>query len=368
MKKQAEITKKVNILIYEASSGFGGSANALVNLVNNLDRKRFNPIVVIRNLGSQIDKMKNTYVIKLKNTIFDIIKIYYVIKRKHIALVHINNNIIAGIPVIVAAKMAQIPCICHIRQTRKLIKRERIFAKLVDVFLLINKDAVNVYKQDIPENKLFVIHDGIDLNDFAISTEGSLRRELSLNGSPLIGLVGRIVKGKGHKEFIFASKDVIKAKPDAKFVIVGNAKGDEETYYKEVVKLVKDEKLDSNVIFTGWRSDIANVMSSLDMLVQATTTYPEGFGLTIVEAMALGKPVVATDIPGPADIVVDGETGFLIPPKKPHIMAEAIMKLLENRDLARQMGLKGKGRVEELFNIRKNVKKVEELYEQVLNS
>lgn len=360
------LLKKQNILIYEYSSGYGGSANALVNIIKHLNNSKFNPIVAIRNFGSQVNRLKNIEIIKLRSAIFDVIKLYSAIKRKKIALVHINNNIIAGIPAIIAAKLARIPCVCHIRQTRRLIRRERIFAKFVDRFLLINKGAVDVYKQDIPEDKLSVIYDGIDLTEFTPSVDTSLRRELNLNGSPIVGLVGRIVKGKGHKEFILASKEVVKVKPDAKFVIVGSAKGDEESYYQEVVKLAKDEKLDENVIFTGWRTDIVNVISGLDVLVQAATTYPEGFGLTIVEAMALRKPVVATNIPGPADIVVDGETGFLVPPQKPNMLAEAILKLLNRRDLAVAMGINGRRRVEELFDVKKSVKKVEELYEQIL--
>ena len=366
MKRYSDTTDKIHILVYEASSGFGGSANALVGLLDNLDREKFHLIAVIKNSGSQIDKIKNTEIIRSKWP--ELIRLYSIIKRRKIDIVHVNNNIIAGIPAIIAAKIAGVPCICHIRQTRKLIKREKFFANFVDCFILINKDAYDVYNKDIPAEKLYMVHDGIDLREFAPLVRGGFRKEYKLNGSPLIGLVGRIIKGKGHKEFVMASKKVLKVKPDTKFVIAGSAKGGGDEYYKEVRSLVKSEELDNNIIFTGWRDDIVSVISDLDVLIQATTTYPEGFGLTIIEAMALEKPVVATNIPGPADIVVDGETGFLIPPQDPDLLASAIIRLLDKQDLARQMGINGRRRVEEMFDIRKNVKKIEGIYEQILSA
>ena len=223
-----------------------------------------------------------------------------------------------------------------------------------------------MYDKDIPADKLYVIHDGIDLRDFGCNAAGAFRKEYGLNGSPIVGLVGRIVNGKGHKEFIRASKEVLALRPDIKFVIAGSAKGDGDEYYKEVKSLVSNEKLEDSIIFTGWRNDILSVISDLDILIQATTTYPEGFGLTIVEAMALRKPVVATNIPGPSDIVVDGETGFLVPPSDSHLLANAILKLLNNHDLGRQMGEMGRKRAERLFDIKTIIRRVEQVYDTTL--
>jgi len=152
--------------------------------------------------------------------------------------------------------------------------------------------------------------------------------------------------------------------PDAKFFIIGDGK---DKYYQSIRTMVKKERLDPFIIFTGWRNDIINVIADLDILIQATTSFPEGFGLTIIEAMALGKPVVASNIPGPADIIVDKKTGFLVPSKDPQILADRIINLLNNRKLAEVMGINGRKRVSELFDIKKNVRQIESIYEKVID-
>ncbi|MDD4899723.1 MAG: glycosyltransferase family 4 protein, partial [Candidatus Omnitrophica bacterium] len=137
----------------------------------------------------------------------------------------------------------------------------------------------------------------------------------------------------------------------------------DDKFYRQVRDLVSTEQINKSFIFTGWRKDIRNIIADLDILVQASTTFPEGFGLTCIEAMASEKPVVATNIPGPSEIVLDGETGFLVPPKDVNALAEAILKILKGKDLSRKMGMEGKRRVEEFFDVRRTVKNLEEIYE-----
>ncbi|GEM_PF-1690886 len=375
---------KTNILFYESSSGFGGSANTLANIINNLNRALYQPIVIIKNSGPQIERIRDAEIIKLKdykepakassfiysvffikNILPESLRIYSIIKRKNISFVHINTNILLGIPAILAAKLANIPCVCHIRDTRGLIKRERFFANLVKMFIILNKDAYEIYTKDIPAEKINVIYDGIDTDIKGLV--GNFKKELSFNSDPLIGAIGRIIEGKGQKEFILAAKEVLKTRPQAKFILAGEAKGDNGDYFEEVKNLVRDGNLEKNIIFTGWRNDINNIISDLDILVQSTTTFAEGFGLTCVEAMVLKKPVVATKVTGPSDIVVDGETGFLVPPGDIKAMAEKIIYLLDNPQMAKKMGEAGRDRAIELFNIKNQVKKIEAVYKQVLN-
>ena len=365
------------VLFYELSSGFGGSTNALANIVNYLDKK-FYPIVAINNSVFSIKNVNNGKIIKvrdykedrylskigiffylIKNIIPRVIKIYFAIKRIKVSIVHINTNIMLGIPAIIASKITKIPCVCHIRETRSLIKREKFFAKWVDKFILLNKDAFNLYKKDIPESKLQIVYDGINIDSYRVDEfEGlRVREEFNLDGQPLVGVVGRIVEGKGQKEFVLAAKVVVRVKPEVKFMIVGDAKGGKDGYYKEVEEIVKRENLERNIIFTGWRNDINNIVSSLDIFVFTSITFPEGLPNSILEAMALKRPVIATDIPGPRDIVIDGKTGFLVPPGDIKAMAEKIVYLLDNPEVAKRMGEAGRKRVEERFDIKKQVKK-----------
>jgi len=377
---------KQNILFYEASSGLSGSANALVHIINYLNRKDYNPIAAITNYGAKIGEIRDAKIVKLKHRdepghlsnagfmlfclkhyIPEIIKIYLLIKKEKINLVHINNNIISGIPAIIASKAAGVSCVSHLRETRRLIRREKYFARFVSKFFALNKKAYQVYKEDIPEDKLNIIYDGIALSDSSSDDRGSFRKELNLDSSVLIGTVGRIVRGKGQREFILAAKKVLKIKPDARFVIVGDSLGEDNRYKGEVEELVKKENLLGQIIFTGWRDDIRNILSDLDILVLPSTTYPEGLPNSIIEAMALRKPVVASNIPGPDEIVLDGQTGFLVKPGDINQLAEKIQILISDPKLANALGTRARIRTEELFDMSEKIKELERIYEGLLS-
>lgn len=375
-----------NVLIVENSSGFGGSANSLANLITHLNKSKFHPIILLKKFGSQIDKIKNAEIVKfkdynepgklssfkyslcfIKDILSEAIKICFIIKKRQISLIHVNSNIITGIPAIMASRIVNVPCICHIRQTRKLIKRERFFAKFVNEFIILNKNAYEILRKDIPKEKLNIIYNGLDLQVFDNIERGNFKKEFNLYSSPILALVGRIVKGKGVKEFILAGKEVLKVKPNVKLVIVGDAKGEDDRYYKEVKQLVEKENLNQSVIFTGWRNDLNKLIVDFDILVHPYT-YPEGLPNVLIEAMALKKSVITTNVPGSSEIVVDGVTGFLVAPGDIDAMVKKIIYLIDNPDLARQMGEKGRKRVEQYFNIKNTVAKIQELYMNILHN
>lgn len=379
--------EKIKILYYEPSSGFGGSSGALVSMINHLERAKFCPLLAIKNFGPQFERAKDTETIKLKNTpepekltnlsflfysfktiIPEALKIYFIIKKKGISFVHTNTSIMAGVPAIIAAKLAGIHCICHFRGTRDLLKREKIFARWADRIIVLNKRAFDIFKEDVQEKKIRIIYDGVESGKFKNVESGLFRKALNLNSAPLVGLIGRIIKGKGQKEFILSAKEILRQLPEVKFVIVGDAKGDSDEYYNESRELVKKENLEKSVIFTGWRTDIENILANLDILVFSTTTFPEGLPNIIIEAMFLKKPVVVTNIPGPTEIVIDGVTGFLVNPGDINAMADKIIRLLKNRELASKMGEEGKNRAEKFFNLDEAVKKIEGLYLEVTSN
>jgi glycosyltransferase involved in cell wall biosynthesis len=384
----AEIFHKIikkKILFYEPSSGCGGSASALSYIIDHLDRQKFHPFAVIKNHGTKIDKIKDVELIKLRdyhepmessnikffffflsNILPESIKLFFILKSKKIDILHINTNIITGIPAIIASKLTGVPCVCHIRETRKMIKRERVFSKWVNKFIVINNDALDIHKKYMRQDKIEMIYDGIDFEEFADVEKGNFKKEFNFDSQPIVGSIGRIIAGKGQKEFILSAKETLKIKPRAKFIIVGEAKGGDVTYYQEVKELTEKEHLKSEITFTGWRSDVKNIISDLDVLVLPSTTFPEGLPNVIIEAMALGKPVVSTKIPGPTDIVIDGKTGFLVPAGDIKAMSDKIIFLLDNQGIAKQMGEEGRKRAEELFDIKKQVKEIEGIYEEVL--
>lgn len=295
------------------------------------------------------------------------IKIFFIIKRERVSLVHINTDTITGLAPLIAAKVAGCLCVTHVRGTMNLLKRQILLLKWIDKFLIVNKRAYEICAQYIPENKLSLIYDGIDLQDFSNPVVGIFKKEFCLSSHRLVGMVGRIVEGKGQKEYVLAAKKVINTNNNFKFLIIGDAVGEDNKYLNEVKSLIAENNLEQDIILTGWRNDVKNIIADLDILVQATTTFPEGFGLTIIEAMALSKPVVATDIPGPRDIVLNGVTGYLVPPSDIESMAEKIKYLLDNPDNANKMGEAGRKRVEEIFKIEETVNKIENIYNELLS-
>ncbi|MCM8773780.1 MAG: glycosyltransferase [Candidatus Omnitrophica bacterium] len=377
----------MTLLFFEPSSGFGGSGNSLFNLLNYLDKNKFKPVVVTFNEGPQVERIRNLgiEIIKLKakkeepedkegrlsyfkfiwdllfNTLPLSLKLVSIIKKYKIDLVHINTNIISGIPAILSARISGIPCICHIRQTRIFIKREILFARLVDSFIFINHKAKEFNSDFIQKERAKVIYDGIDLDGFKNGNRERIKKEFNLGSCSVVGIVGRIVEGKGFDDFIRASAIVSQRRPEVKFLIVGSDNSEDKRLEKELKNLSKNLNLNDKVIFTGWRNDTPDLISAFDIDVQSYTL-PEGLPNVIIEAMALSKPVIATNIPGPSEIVLDGKTGLLVPPAKPYALAEAMIKLLDNLTLAKRMGEAGRKRVEEVFDIKKTVRKIEDIY------
>ncbi len=377
-----------NILFYDNSSGYGGAARCLIDLLEKLDQTKFYPIVFYKHTGVSFQKLPQMHVehVKLKDHrearkmpklmyifyIFcaffpEVIKIYFFIKRRKIVLTHVNTNIMGGLPAIVASHFAGIPCVSHIRQTRKLIRRERQVVKWIHQIILLNKDAYRIYQETIPKERLSIIYDGIDLEKYDQISGGNFRKENNfVNGEILVGLVGRIVEGKGHREFVLAAKEICQKRENLKFIIVGDDKGDTDDYISGIKTLIHDEGMGKNIIFTGWRDDVESIIKDFDVLVQASSTFPEGLGLTILEAMTLHVPVVATDIPGPSEIVENEKNGILVAPGDPHALADAVIRVLTHPELAAKLKKAGRKRIEEFFELNKMVKIFEELYERAI--
>lgn len=351
-----------NILYIESGSGFGGSSVCLYNFLRHLDKDRFRPLVVAYANGPNIEKIKELGIKTLIcNGIILFFKLLELIKRYRIDLIHNNNDIYSNIAGILAAKVMDIPCICHIRGIRKLTKRERFFARFVDLFIAVSNSCRNrLIKEGISEDKVICIYDGVDVDEFQSrrDEEDILRKNLNLpEDRPLIGLVSRIAKGKGHEYFIEAATLVLKEPPNIKFLIIGDGP------LKETIKSkVKSLGLEEDVLFLGWCKDTVSIYNSLDIVV-SSSTLKEAFGTVNLEAMACEKPVIATGVDAYREVVIDKKNGFIIPPGNPQALAEAILKLLKNAELAKEMGRASRKRVEELFDIKDKISEIESLYD-----
>jgi len=176
---------------------------------------------------------------------------------------------------------------------------------------------------------------------------------------PLVGVVSRLTEQKGHAYLLDAFAEVIQALPSAHLLVVGDGEL-RPALERQAARL----GLQDSVTFTGRRADVPRIMMALDVL--AMPSLWEGFGLVLLEAMAAGKPVVASRVSAIPEIVADGETGLLVPPKDPAGLARALLILLRHPAQAREMGRRGRQRLEQQFTATCMVEQTRAVYESLI--
>jgi glycosyltransferase involved in cell wall biosynthesis len=236
---------------------------------------------------------------------------------------------------------------------------ERIFSKLTDrLVALTHGEKDDYFEMSVcsPE-KLLTIHSGVDIQQF-LHTNGSLaekKRSLGLGPkAPLIGFVGWLLPIKGPEYLLQAMDYIWPKQPDTTLVMVGKGDLDVDLRAEALRKNVN-----GNVKFLGWRQDIHELMPVFDIFVLPSLN--EGMGRVLVEALAAGKPVVASRVGGIPDLVHDGETGYLVPPADAKALSDAILKLLKNPDQAKLMGQRGKECCRQ-FSLEAMIAKLDNLY------
>lgn len=241
---------------------------------------------------------------------------------------------------------------------KKLYNRvERVFA--ISEFIKENAEATI----PVPAEKISVVQNGINLEKFdKIKYSGEeIRSTFGISkNKTVVTLIGRITPGKGHNEFINAAEIINKSlNENTVFLITGNAVKEEILFENEVKNLVSSRGL-KNIFFTGYRNDIAQVLAATDIL--AFPSHEESFGITLLEAMAMGVPVVASNNAGIKDIIPSEEFGILVPPKDHRLLAEGLLKLINDSALRNKLASGGRRRVIENFDIEKITKKLVQYY------
>jgi glycosyltransferase involved in cell wall biosynthesis len=216
------------------------------------------------------------------------------------------------------------------------------------------------------------IANGVDLSAFAPGPP-SERTRVALGAqpdTPVVGVVCRLDAWKGVDVFLRAVARVRTQGHETRFVVVGGAIEGQKAYARELEGLARNLGLVDVVQFTGWRyepSDMPDVYRALSLVV-LPSLQPEPFGIVLIEAMATGLPVIATDHGGPREVCVDGETGLLVPPNDPDRLADAMRWMLDHPDRARAMGQAGRRRAEALFDLSQTVRSVEAVYGELLHA
>jgi len=321
--------------------------------------------VIIPDLGREISLIKD---------IKAFIAIFLLLRREKPDIVH-THTAKAGALGRLAAFCAGVPVKVHTFhghvfdgyfnpvRVKAFLAIERILALFTDRVIAISpriKDEIVNTLKVVKASKCVVVSLGFDLDKFLTCEEkrGAFRKELGIpQGILLIGIVGRLVPIKNHTMFLDVAKKIIDKKSGVhiKFVIIGDGEraGDLKKYVQE--KGLKDD-----VIFTGWKKDLASVYADLDVV--ALTSQNEGTPVSLIEAMACAKPVVSTDVGGVSDVITHGENGFLVGSGDVESFSDKVADLLMDREKRALFGTRGRDAVKVRYSKDRLVNDIDALY------
>jgi len=297
-------------------------------------------------------------------------KVWRTLRKNKIDILHSHRykeNIIGSI----AAKLSGIPVILRtvhgLNEHFAGLKRSKmvfyesleyvISLFLVDRLIAVSLDIGRLLTRRYNSRKIEVIHNSIDLSRIkALKNPTVTRQELSIKEDAIvIGSAGRLVKVKGLDLLLQASALIKKSIPNLKVLIAGE--GPEK---QSLQSLAGSIGLDNDIIFAGHRDDVYDLIQAMNVFV--LPSYSEGIPLAMLEAMALGIPVVATEVGGIPEVITDGINGYLIRSRKPELVAAKCLLLLNNIDLRNRLTHNAKEKIKNAFSVDVQVSKISRLY------
>lgn len=387
------------ILYICPTAAVGGAELSLLDLIGRLPRDRFEPALLLpgdgplaragRDAGARVTAIPWPRPVMMAGRersaanrllamtaplllVPSVARMARFIGRERIDLVHTNGtkaHLVGGL----AARLAGVPVVWHLRDVlapgplrsllrvlSRLIPRRVIANSMASAQTLSNRDRVTV------------VHNGIDAQLFRpVPGTSAVRAELGIPQTDyVVGTLGALAPLKGHVHLLRAMPRVLSSVPEARLLIVGGElygtlghTGHRELLVREAARL----GVEGRVIFVGQRSDVVNLYNAMDVVVLASVR-PESFGRIVIEAMACGRPVIASDLGGPREIITGPEVGALVPPGDPEAIARAVIAMHRDGSARAEMGRRGRARVMERFTLDRHVKEVCSIYDAVLRS
>ncbi len=402
--------QKKHIVYVENGIGYGGAAICMRHLVRNLDHTQFDSMVVTGRTGASYEEIahetqwkyipdhrfdtikmkesleKNQWINKIPGLSFisnqliarldDLgnflpftIQLLWTCKQFKADLIHANNEAVCNRASILVGKILHIPVISHVRgdldgtsqMTRWIYQKPTHF---IPVSHWVSK---NIAQFDIPQSKRTVIYDGLELDNLDVQADGHIfRNKLNLHEKNfVVGLVGLIIPWKGQDIFLDAAKILHKKIPQLKMLLVGGTPDVCTNFEKHLKQRIEQEELGDFIIFTGHQSDMNVVYNGLDVVVSASTS-PEPLGTVVIESMALGRPLVAPNHGGAAEMADHNETALLFEPGNAESLAGAIFSFYSNKDLREKLGKAARTIALKTFAVESHVQNVQKVYKQYL--
>lgn len=399
------MTDKTRILYVEGNTDgtIGGSYYSLLYLVDGVDKQRYEPTVMFwsRHIllprfeatGARVVVRDSVKPVQLsageaapmpvqrllgyfqsaanfcKRFLFEGIAAASWLRRNRIDLVHFNNAIVRNHAWMLGAWLAGVKFITHERGINtEYSGTARFFARRIDAIVCIS-EAVrsSIEKGGLQVRYAPVIYNAIDPAKVVPQTApGDIRKRHGLADDALIiGLVGNFKEWKGQRVVIRAMDRLKDRFPGLVCLLVGALPNAREEYLESLVRMTAEYGLEGRIVFTGFQSDVAGYMNAMDIVIHASIL-PEPFGRVVIEAMALSKPIVGARDGAIPEIVVDGVSGRMFTPGDDEELASVVAELLMQPERAQTLGEAGLARLKEKFDIVRNVRLTEHVYETIL--
>lgn len=372
--------RRPRVLQFITSFDIGGTERQCVELLNRIDQDRFDVrLAVLNNRGAFLEKIVHRFPSPPEfpltafynfNALKQLSRLRRLLIKDRIEILH-AHDFYSGILGSAAARLTSTRVIAaqrHIHLSDRYVHEigQRIAHKLAHK-ILVNSAAIRehiVYSSHADPNKIVVIHNGLNVptnvEELRREYSASLRAELNLNkDNIIIGTVARLQPVKGHNRLLEAAKEVIAQHPYVHFVLVGDG-----PLRSKLEQQAADLGVAGQVHFLGERSNSSQLVAGFD--ISALASLHEGLPNSVMEAMGVGVPVVATAVQGTTELVKDYETGVLVPPDNAGALAERLDFALSHIEEMKLIGGQGRRFIQSQFSIQRMVDSVENLYYETL--
>lgn len=386
----------MKILFYNHTAQISGAERVLLIILAGGDRRRFIPAVLcpadgplmnkVRELGVKtiaIDRLEARFTLRLDRLANYAASFVRLIRAARVAVINEApdiihaNSIRAGLVMSVATVRLGVPVVWHVHDLlprHALSTAIRLFAATSrrNRIVAVSRAVANRFQGQLIHSfrgRVETIYNAVDIERFYPDAQSrkEIRRALGIEAAKVIGIVGQLTPRKGQLELIEAFAEISREFPDTVLLIVGEPLFNRDAEYaKSVANAARSFGVADRILFLGQREDTPAIMRALDLLVVNSRTEP--FGLTVIEAMASGVPVLATAVDGIKEIVRHGENGWLVKSLDRGALVKAMLNVLRDRSLRRQLGREGRREAIARFSTKRFLSEVEELYCDVLES
>lgn len=373
----------------------GGAGWSLYYLLKHLDRARIDPIVVVPErgifdrrfdaLGVRVETPSGlphrvrqqrfesdslgtraaSLAMNLGGMASLLPRLAALVRREGVQLVYANNMMVKPVGAL-SAQLARVPCVLHVRnihETPSAVAFYGAVARVPAVRRIVANSAASAvpYRRAAPD-KVVVIHNGVDLSEYDLgaNARGSFRDAHGLRGKTIVGFTGNLIPRKGLEPLVRAAARVLPGRDDVVFVALGRTPmGQPEDWGARYEALAAELGIADRFRFLGFVDDVRAAVADFDVL--ALPSLQEPFGRSIIEAMALGTAVVASDVGGIPEIITSGEDGLLVPPSDPDALAEALASLIDDPDRRLAIAKAGRRRIETSFDVARLTERLQDV-------